>query len=82
MALRLGHSWYKKTTEKRMLGLRVRIIGELQNGYAVVPPGTLATITKKFDGLSLTCDPCEHCGMKVRIGRVNPSEVELVAEDV
>ena len=50
----------------------------LENGYGVIPRGTIAIITKKHGGLSLQSEPCACCGMRVGISKVPYQHVALL----
>lgn len=69
---------YKKLTEKQLLGREVRTLIKMQNGYGVIPEGTICKITRKFQGYSLTTAKCGHCGMQIRISRVHRRDVQLL----
>lgn len=74
----IGNKLYQRRTEAWFRGKRVRTLRELRNGYTVIPKGAVLTITRKSSGFLLEGDPCEHCGVRIRISKVSPCEVELV----
>lgn len=61
-------------------GLRVRVIEPLSNGWMYVPVGSTAIVKSCLGGtgLTLTCDPCPHCGISMLISRVPSRAVEVV----
>jgi hypothetical protein len=69
---------YKKTIEKVFMGKKVRTLIKMQNGFMVIPEGSICTITRKYQGFNLTSEPCEHCGVRIRISRVHRRDVDLV----
>lgn len=69
---------YKNKTEKFFVGKKVRTLIRMQNGLMVIPEGTFCTITRKFGGFNLKSEPCETCGVQIRISRVHRRDVELV----
>jgi hypothetical protein len=69
-----------RMTEKQLKGRRVRVLSELRNGYAVVPVGAQGEVAGKFKGLAVVFDPCEHCGMRVRMHKIEPHNLALVDE--
>ena len=69
---------YNKKTEKFFIGKKVRTLVQMQNGLIVIPKGKICKITRKFGGFNLTTEPCEHCGVGIRISRVHRRDVELI----
>ena len=65
-------------TYHRMTGQRVKTLRTMTTGVAVVPVGTVCTITGKFNGFELESVPCQTCGVKVLITRVSPRDVDLL----
>ena len=62
-------------------GLRVRLGREARNMYAVIPAGTEGTLQTGGNGwhlLDFTADPCPHCGVKPRVGRMSWLDFEPV----
>ena len=60
------------------IGLRVKTIRELKNGYVKIPIGTLCTITYSHGGLNLETDECPCCKVKIFIRKVPYSYIELI----
>lgn len=67
-------------------GYRVKSKVPLQNAGCVFAVGTEFLVegwkkgtTKKHSGLELLADPCHRCGKQMRIIRVSPEEVEIIA---
>jgi len=69
---------YETTTEKSFMGRKVRTLVKMQNSLLVIPEGSTCKITRKFGGFNLIADPCEHCGVQIRITRVPHRDVELI----
>ncbi len=73
----IGNALYQKHNAKWFQGKRVRTTTELSNGRIVIPKGSLLTIQGKSSGFLLHGKPCEHCGVKVIISKVEPWAVEF-----
>lgn len=58
---------YESKTESFWKGKKVVSLTPLENGVATLPAGTGFTVTRKFNGLFLQSDPCECCGISLRI---------------
>lgn len=69
---------YQNKTEKFFLGKKVRTLIQMQNGLMIIPKGAICTITRKFGGFNLESEPCEKCGVRIKITRVRRRDVELV----
>ena len=69
---------YHRMTLEQLKGQRVKTLRTMTTGVAVVPVGTVCTITGKFNGFELESVPCQTCGVKVRITRVSPRDVDLL----
>lgn len=69
---------YEKITDREFRGRKVKTLVELSNGWCRIPPGTVCTVTKKYDGFDLLGDPCITCGVKVAISHVPPRDVDFV----
>ena len=74
----MDEKYYEKHNEAFFLNRKVRTLKEMQNGYAVIAKGTICKITRKYGGFDLNTEPCDACGVKVRISRVGFRDVELV----
>lgn len=74
----MKQSDYKRMTERQLMGRRVRVLRPLTNAWGTIPVGAECRITRKFQGFSLTSDPCSHCGVRVSMSRVNPYNVDLL----
>lgn len=74
----ISQSQYNRITAPDWKGKRVRSLVPLNTSQVVVPAGTEFTVEGKFNGLDILGDACSHCGVQVRISRVNPSKLELV----
>jgi hypothetical protein len=70
---------YKKHNEKWWMQQKVKSIKRLQNGRFDIPKGTIFSIERKFNGFSLISEPCPHCGISVRITRVQTWDLALLS---
>lgn len=62
-----------------LVGRKVKTVRAMHNGFMAIPAGTICTISGWWrSGVSLTSEPCAHCGVKVSISRVGRSDVVLV----
>lgn len=66
---------------KDWVGCHVITLREMKNGYVVIPKGTRCRVTYAHSGLNLTSDPCSHCGLAARIGKVPYTDVRPVGDD-
>lgn len=73
---------YERTTEKELVGRKVRSCVPLSNSMYKIPAGTIFTIERKRVGLALISDPCPHCGVRVSITHVPPGNVDFVETSV
>lgn len=71
---------YYDTPESKLKGQKVRTLAQLENGWGVIPRGTIATITRKRGGFGLRTEPCPTCGLRASISRVHCQDVELLPE--
>ena len=60
------------------VGLKVRALTMLRNGYVEIHPGAVGTVTKNFSGLSISFEVCPHCKVAPHITRVSESSVCIV----
>lgn len=67
---------YRATKE----GARVRTTRALSNHHFEIPQGTVMVVTYKRSGLHLSTEPCDHCGVRLRITGVQRQDVELVGD--
>lgn len=72
---------FKNKTDKWWKGKKVKSLVEIQNGWATLPAGTIFTVKRKWAGLELISDPCDHCGLKVSITKVPYDYIELIDGD-
>ena len=61
------------------VGLMVKTLKTLKNGYCEIPPGTICMVTYSRGGLHLTSKPCKNCGIRVMITKVSYNDVKLIA---
>lgn len=60
-------------------GKRVRSIRIMQNGWGIIPSGTIFTIEKQNNyGSQLLSDKCPNCGAQIRISQVKASDIEFI----
>jgi len=69
---------YRKLTERELKGKRVRLLEATYTGAMIIPKGAICTVTGKFKGISLNSEPCPHCGVVIRVMRVQPYQVEFL----
>lgn len=69
---------YETTRDREFRGRKVRTLIELSNGWCRIPPGTVATVEKKSNGLSLFSNPCPSCGVRIAISHVSHRDVDFV----
>lgn len=60
------------------VGRRVRTRRELRSGMMQIPADTILTVESNRSGLTLSTQPCEHCGVRIFVRRVPESDVELL----
>lgn len=62
-------------------GKQVKTIRELRNASLVIPVGTFANVVRARGGtgLHIESQPCECCGVQIRITEVSHTDVELTA---
>jgi len=65
--------------KKDWVGARVVLLKPIENGKHKIPQGAVATVERSYGGLTLVVDPCDLCGVSVRITKVPESSVALVA---
>ena len=74
---------YRKKTEKEWRDTKVRTLRRLQNGWVIIPKGTILKINSKYLGFGLEgVEECPHCniGKRLSISRVGPEDLEVVEE--
>lgn len=67
---------------KRMcdwIGARVAITSEVQNGLAIIPSGSKATVKSVRRGFELHFDACTCCGVSVIVTHVRPERLEIIS---
>lgn len=69
---------YESMTEKQFRGRQARTLFDMQNGTRTIAAGTVVTITRKFGGFDITVATCKHCGLGLRMTRVQPRDLELL----
>lgn len=60
------------------IGLTVKTLTILRNGFCEIPAGTICTVTYSRGGLHLLSDPCKLCGIRISITKVSYKNVELI----
>jgi len=60
------------------VGRTVRTRRELRSGMLAIPKGTVATVTYNRAGLTLSTEPCGHCGVGIYITKVPLGDVDLL----
>ncbi len=69
---------FKNKTDDWWKGKKVKSLVELKNSWASLPAGTIFTVERKWAGLQLRSDPCEHCGMRLYITKVPYESLEII----
>lgn len=69
---------YRRRTVAQWRGVKLRTKRELSNGNMVIPRGTVVEVDGKCGGFSLRTERCPCCGVRIRISRVPPNDVEVV----
>jgi hypothetical protein len=69
---------YRRRTDVQWRGIRVRARNAIGTSRMLVPIGAILTVERKFSGFSLIADPCPCCGVRVRVTKVEPHNVEVV----
>ena len=72
---------YRRMTLGQLQGRKVELMREVQTRQMRIPVGTVMTIRGKFKGLELETEPCDHCGVVMRVARLHPSSVRLLQEE-
>jgi hypothetical protein len=68
----MTRSEYAKTTEREFRGRRYRLAYSIARGDGSrIAAGTIVEIRRKFGGLTVRTDTCEHCGVSLGIARVD-----------
>lgn len=63
------------------IGMRVRTLYAMENGYAKMPAGSVALVTGVSRGFYLEFASCSCCSMTVKVSRVRPEHLEIVAQE-
>lgn len=74
------YGWYRCTTEEKMMGRKVRVIGNIGNRLGQVPVGTTGEIIRKRAGLTIAFDICLHCGFQLTVSRIRPTDIALIED--
>ena len=74
----MNRSTYQKMPLREIEKWQCRLTREVRTGVAVYPAGMPCTIYGKRGGLHVDGPPCEHCGVKPHIIKLEPRDVELV----
>lgn len=78
-----GKPWPSRLSDIRRAGLRCRTLRPLSNGHGSIPAGTLGTVDTHGNSwamLEFKSDPCGHCGVALRVTRLQRFHLELVDE--
>lgn len=69
----------KPRAHYRWVGATVVTRQELSNSLAVLPAGSRGVVNAAKRGLSVVFDACPCCGVQVRLTRVRPEMLDIVA---
>lgn len=64
------------------IGMKVRTLREMRNGFMIIPAGTVATITSgyRWERLEIEGQPCTCCGVRVLVSCVSKGALEPAGE--
>lgn len=66
---------YRRTTERDLLGRRYRLASDVRRrDDSVIAKGTIVEVRRKFGGLTVRTDRCEHCGVQLAV-RLDPADL-------
>jgi len=69
----------RKMLKKDWIGVRVKAVKPVSNGYGTVKAGTYGVVTSTHQGkFYVTFDLCSHCGFQLRVSGVSEGSLELV----
>ena len=77
----MERSTYKRMPLREMKRWKCRLSREVRTKVALYPAGTEVRIFGKRGGLHVDAPPCEHCGIRLTIRKLEPWDVELVERD-
>ena len=63
------------------VGLKVKSLVPLANGYVVMPAGTVFEVRRNYAGLSLLSLPCGACGVQAYMSRVPETAIVIVPKE-
>jgi hypothetical protein len=57
-----------------------RLLRQVENSYYVIPAGAIGTASrgKDWSRFNFRTDPCECCGLRAVISRIDQSDLELI----
>jgi hypothetical protein len=72
---------YAKLRDATVTGRQARLTRPVANGGGyTLQKGTVVTIKRKFGGFEIEGVLCKHCGVQVRVTRVNYGSLDLLPE--
>ncbi len=71
---------YRRTPGREFEGRRARVTRDIGNRVGSIKAGSVVTIERKFKGFEVVSEDCEHCGVRLRITRVDPMFIELLPQ--
>lgn len=74
----MKQSIYRRMTAAEMQRRRWRTTRILRNGNMTVPAGSQVRVVRKFNGLDIEADPCDHCGVAIRVRSVPFQDLEEI----
>lgn len=60
------------------IGMKVRLLRTISNCFNYICEGSICEITHWYHGATLVTEPCQKCGVGVRITKVKESDMEPV----
>lgn len=69
----------KPRSHYQWVGATVVTTQELSSGLAVIPVGSQGVVNAAKRGLSVIFDACPCCGIQLRLTRIRPEMLDIVA---
>ena len=68
---------FKRKSDTWWKDQKVITLIEVGNRLGSKPPGTIGTVRRKYSGLTIDMEPCEHCGISLSVSRVGYDHIAL-----
>ncbi len=66
---------YRRMKDRELVGMKVKSVEPIGNRLGELPAGIEWTILRKFGGLDLIAEPCDRCGVQLKVTSVKPLHV-------